>query len=267
MKLGVSYNVFDGIELLEPSVLSIRGNVDHISVVYQDVSNRLIKSRYDIFPILKKMKDICLIDDIIKFSPKIDRPIVGSNVKPRECHQNEIQKREIGRKKAIECGCDYFLSMDVDEFYISEDFKSAKNKIIENGIDLSVCKIQPYLNKPTYKKIKLDDYHVPFIQKSNLKLSLYCDFPVVADPTRKAEGFKNFYEFSDKELIMHHMTHVRSSKKSLEYKFMNSSAKDNFGKIPHLLNYILSINETSKNIELCEDIFSIEKHFEKFKFQ
>ena len=39
MKLGVSYNVFDGEELLESSIKSIRDNVDHISVVYQTISN------------------------------------------------------------------------------------------------------------------------------------------------------------------------------------------------------------------------------------
>ncbi len=39
MKLGVSYNLFDGEELLEKSILSIRENVDYISVVFQMVSN------------------------------------------------------------------------------------------------------------------------------------------------------------------------------------------------------------------------------------
>ena len=34
MKLGVSYNLFDGEELLESSIKSIRDNVDYVSVVY-----------------------------------------------------------------------------------------------------------------------------------------------------------------------------------------------------------------------------------------
>ena len=39
MKLGVSYNLFDGEELLEGSIKQIRSEVDYISVVYQEVSN------------------------------------------------------------------------------------------------------------------------------------------------------------------------------------------------------------------------------------
>lgn len=39
MKVGISYNLFDGEELLESSIKSIRDNVDYISVVYQTVSN------------------------------------------------------------------------------------------------------------------------------------------------------------------------------------------------------------------------------------
>jgi len=39
MKLGISYNVFDGEELLESSIRQIRNQVDYVSVVYQKVSN------------------------------------------------------------------------------------------------------------------------------------------------------------------------------------------------------------------------------------
>ena len=39
MRLGVSYNVFDGEELLEESISKIRDNVDFICVVYQNTSN------------------------------------------------------------------------------------------------------------------------------------------------------------------------------------------------------------------------------------
>ena len=39
MKLGVSYNLFDGEELLTDSIKSIRDSVDIVSVVYQTESN------------------------------------------------------------------------------------------------------------------------------------------------------------------------------------------------------------------------------------
>ena len=38
MKLGVSYNLYDGEELLRASIRSIRSEVDFVTVVYQEVS-------------------------------------------------------------------------------------------------------------------------------------------------------------------------------------------------------------------------------------
>ena len=35
MKLGIAYNLFDGEELLEASVKSVRGCADYICVIYQ----------------------------------------------------------------------------------------------------------------------------------------------------------------------------------------------------------------------------------------
>ncbi|MFM6972171.1 MAG: hypothetical protein ACKOXJ_00940 [Alphaproteobacteria bacterium] len=39
MKLGITYNLFDGEELLESSVKSVRESAEHINVVYQTTSN------------------------------------------------------------------------------------------------------------------------------------------------------------------------------------------------------------------------------------
>ena len=39
MKLGISYNLFDGEELLESSIKSVRNSTDHINVIYQKISN------------------------------------------------------------------------------------------------------------------------------------------------------------------------------------------------------------------------------------
>jgi hypothetical protein len=39
MKLGVSFNIFDGEEMLFFSLRNLRPMVDHINVVYQTISN------------------------------------------------------------------------------------------------------------------------------------------------------------------------------------------------------------------------------------
>ena len=56
MKLGVSYNVFDGEELLESSIKSIRSEVDYISVVYQTVSNFGNQCSEELIPLLNRLK-------------------------------------------------------------------------------------------------------------------------------------------------------------------------------------------------------------------
>ena len=62
MKLGVSYNIFDGEELLEGSIKQIRQHVDHISVVYQVVSNFGNPCNPELVPLLERLKSEGLVD-------------------------------------------------------------------------------------------------------------------------------------------------------------------------------------------------------------
>ena len=48
--------------------------------------------------------------------------------------QIEIEKRNFGLKDALNAGCNYFMTMDTDEFYDKEALISAKNKIKNNPI-------------------------------------------------------------------------------------------------------------------------------------
>ena len=66
MKLGVSYNIFDGEELLENSIKSIRENVDYISVVYQEVSNFGNPCDENLIPLLNDLLNNC--PNILKIS-------------------------------------------------------------------------------------------------------------------------------------------------------------------------------------------------------
>ena len=52
MKLGVSYNLWKGEELLKYSIKAIREHVDYIVVVYQNLSN-FKQDREDLFPFLE----------------------------------------------------------------------------------------------------------------------------------------------------------------------------------------------------------------------
>ena len=127
MKLGASFNVFDGEELLEGSIKQIRQQVDYISVVYQTVSNFGNPCNPELVPLLERLKSEGLVDELFEYSPKINK---GG-------HSNEIQKRNIGLALSQGAGCTHHMSMDSDEYYLSSEFEGLKKIVIEGDYDSS----------------------------------------------------------------------------------------------------------------------------------
>jgi hypothetical protein len=127
MKLGVSYNLFDGEELLEGSIKQIRQHVDYVSVVYQKISNFGNPCNSELIPLLEKLKSDGLIDELFEYSPKVNK---GG-------HFNEMQKRNIGLALSQGANCTHHMSMDSDEYYLSSEFESLKKIIIEGDYDSS----------------------------------------------------------------------------------------------------------------------------------
>lgn len=70
MILGAAYNVFDGEELLEASIRSIRTSVDYIVIVYQTTSNFGEKCSHNLVQILESLKEKGLVDDIVHYEPR-----------------------------------------------------------------------------------------------------------------------------------------------------------------------------------------------------
>ena len=100
MKLGVSYNIFDGEEPLENSIKSIRKNVDYISVVYQEISNFGNPCNENLIPLINELKNEGLVDEIFKYRPQPQR---GG-------HFNEISKRNIGLFLSEGVKCTHHMS-------------------------------------------------------------------------------------------------------------------------------------------------------------
>jgi hypothetical protein len=67
MVLGAAYNVFDGEELLEASIRSIRSNVDYIVVVYQTISNFGQPCSPNLIPILENLRKNKLVEDLVRY--------------------------------------------------------------------------------------------------------------------------------------------------------------------------------------------------------
>lgn len=253
MKIGVSYNLFDGEELLPFSIKSIRNNVSYINVVYQTTSNFGNPANSDLKEKLETWQKEGLIDEIYFYEPDL-------SLNP---HENEIKKRDIGLELAKKNKCNYFMSMDTDEFYDEKEFDNSLDFIIGNNIKTSAVSIVEYLKSPKYQIIgnytfvpeNLDIYnfYVPFIIKINkFKTQKHGQgyFSCNVDPTRKLFNAGRFKLFSPQKIAMHHMATLR---KDLNKKYENSNLFDTDEKtkeyIKTIQNDILNFDfEKNKNL-------------------
>lgn len=225
MKLGVSYNVFDGEELLESSIKSIRDNVDYISVVYQTISNFGNECDDGLINLLEDLKSRGLVDELFKYKPLVSK---GG-------HFNEMTKRNLGLSLSEGQKCTHHMAMDTDEFYTDEQFKYLKKVMIEDGYDSGACQMVTYYKEPIYRLEPHEDYYVSLIFKIQRGKSFIMGtpFPVLVDPTRRMNPGKCKI-FTREEIEMHHMSYVR---KNIKTKLTNSSASPNFKNINKIADY------------------------------
>lgn len=211
MKLGISYNLFNGNELLETSLKQMRKNADYIVLVYSNYSHA---GQYDdsAYKTIQEL-DSDLYDDIICFKPS----------RVRSVRYNELKKRNTGLKKCKQNGCSHFMSVDCDEFYVDSEFKRAKKIVEESDYDASYCELVNYFWSPEFQMVESKKQYVPFIYKINTrrKHKYGYKFPVVVDPTRIIPS-KKVLSFNQEQLLMHHMSYVRLDEASLRSKLIHS---------------------------------------------
>lgn len=221
MKLGAAYNIFDGEELLEGSIKSIRSCVDVVIVVYQTLSNwgNTNEKLQDTLITLQNKK---LIDELILYNPQLN----GTHP-----HFNETNKRRKGYMACLKHSCTHFLLMDCDEYYFKKDFNNVKEIIKNENYSGSACQIATYYHKPEYLIQPHYTYFVPFIHECQeaMKIGIAQDrYPVPADPTRKCSSINKFWIIGREKLEMQHYSYVRNN---IAKKLYNSSAKFNFNDI------------------------------------
>lgn len=211
MILSVSYNFYNGEEHLVKSIESIRNNVEHISIVYQEISNRGEKCSKQAEEVMSKIIENKLVDEVYFYNPDL-------SLQPQH---NEIKKRIIGLEIAKKAKATHFFTMDSDEFYRNEEFKNARQKIIEEKITSSSVNSFLHVRRPIYRG--KDNTKVAFITEIQnlIKLGSH-NYPVAqVDPTRQIWIPKrNHYHFLESEISMYHMNLVR---KDLRQKLNNSS--------------------------------------------
>lgn len=216
VRWGVSYSVFDGEELLKPSILNIRKSVDYINVVYQQYSWYGNPAEEKLKEKLEALKNEGLIDELIEYIPDYNKTP----------GKQEREKRNIGLEAARKNGVNYFMTMDVDEFYFVSEFEAAKDIIIERAITQSFVPICNYGYSPRKKCIDSVGGFVPFfakVRKRN-KLDKNPKTPCFVDKTRKFGHSMGDKYYLLEGIYMHHMSLVRRSVRS---KFINSSTPPN----------------------------------------
>lgn len=217
IKLGASYSVWDGEELLESSVKLIRPHCDYINVVWQKVSWKGEPCNDNLESLLLDLKSKGLIDEIILFEPNLKL----------KTQQNELNKRNLGLNAAKKQNCTHFMTIDTDEFYKPDEFKAAKDFIIKHNITHSFCNIYNYYTQ-NYREADVAKYFVPFIYKINkftkFKLNAFSFMPFLVDPTRQIP-IKQYKKICMLSMIcMHHFSFFRIN---LEKKYRNTSAEIN----------------------------------------
>lgn len=238
MKLGVSYNVFDGEELLEGSIKQIKNCVDYVSVVYQKKSNYGDVCTNTLLDTLNNLKEKGLVDELIEYIPH-------TQYGP---HYNELEKRNIGLECSKKNECTHHISMDTDEYYLPEQFTKLKEKILEGDYDSSYCQMKTYYKSWNYVITPPEEYFVPLIYKikNNVNYLLGYPSPVLVDPTRRMGNVEKPLILKRDEIEMHHGSYIRND---IRKKLINSSALVNFSnQIDNLINHY-------QNWEYPNDVF------------
>jgi len=214
VKFAVSYSVWDGEELLAASIRQIRGQVDYINVVWQEKSWSGLQGNPNLKQELEKLQRQGLIDELIEYQ----------SLCCNEVYQEPI-KRQLGLDAAIRAGCNYFMTMDADEFYVVEQFDQAKKFMIERELDHGFVLMKVYGSSPRNQWIynELAPNQVPFFTRVGLgsKISVDRKYPYIADPSRQILMPTNAKIMLIPGIAMHHMTYIR---KNLVQKLEASSA-------------------------------------------
>lgn len=209
MKLGVSYQVFDGEELLEFAVKSIRLEADHITVVYQTTSYFGNPSDPELPNIVNQIKSLGLIDELIHYEPNLSL----------HHKQNELIIRNLGLEASRKAGCTHHISADVDEMVIPEQLAYTKKEMEKDNYDFSVATYAIYYKDPTWLVTPSQNLQTTFIHPVDNEYTMRDDFVFPIEYTRKFIRQEKYRVFSPEEILIHHMCYVR---KDIYKKYKNS---------------------------------------------
>lgn len=216
MKLGISYGAFDGLELLEYLLKTIRLKVDFICLVRQKTSYHGNPADPVDLETIDWLYSQGLADEIVDYDPDL-------SLHPQD---NEVKIRNLGLDRSIAHGCTHHTSADVDEFYLADQLHSAKSLI--SDASFSLAESCDYFKKPTWKIIPERRYLIPFIHPVSTRYCKNLLFPYRVDVTRRPDSLEKVLVFNPKDIEIHHMAYVRNNiRKKMDNNMNYKSSKIN----------------------------------------
>lgn len=204
--------LFDGEEFLEPVIKSVRNQIDHVTVTWQQTSYHGNKNDTDLKPLIERLKAEGLIDKDIFYEPDLTKT-------PK---QSELALRNLGLEASREAGCTHHISADVDEFYDPEQLEHAKKTFGDH--DYSMAQMNCYYKKPTWQLIPHNDKSiVSFIHPVANNYEMTLKYPYKIEITRRLNTCEKCRVYGKDEFVIHHMSYVR---KDIRKKLQNSTTGD-----------------------------------------
>jgi hypothetical protein len=199
MKLAACYSIFDGLELLKPSIDQIYPFVDVIIIGYQ-LTGWNGNSSSEIGPYIERMLTGEHADKL-KFVEYV--PLINKTPK-----DNEMSKHNAMLTAARDAGCTHFFMSATDHFYLPEQLIRCIDIAAE--FDVTFTRMFTYYKHPTWQLTPMEEYLMPFIMKIHPQTEfLRCKYPVVVDPALKVNTCGNWLVFPVDQLVLHHMSMIR----------------------------------------------------------
>lgn len=267
MKLGVAYNLFDGEELMEYSIKSIRKNVDFVCVVWQKISNHGEACNPEVPALLDRLVAEGLVDKLYLYEPDI------KNTGGENASMNETRKRNIGLELCREALCSHHLTIDTDEFYSDEEMRFMKTVMERGDYGTGYCQHRQYYKDSIYQVKHPERQYVATIEKIVPQTKYVYAIPCIVgiDPTRKTNNVKelgmSYRIFARQECEMHHLSFVR---KDIKKKLWNHSSKRFFTEesVDRIVEYYKNWKYPTKVMwagEALRDIIEVPRQFEIYK--
>jgi len=265
MKLGISYNIFDGEEMLPHTLKNLKEFAHFTIIVYQETSNFGNKNE-GLGERLKELYKDGLIDMLHCYEPTLSMNDDGT-INFQSGSINEQKKRQYGLDACRANGCDTYMTLDCDELYDKKQFEWAMSDFERGGYDTSFTNLLTYYKKPTLQISPPETWYQPLFIKigatTRFQFQNPKEYPVFTDQTKMVKA-GHCRVYTREEIQQYHYAYVRHNIKS---KVLNSSARVPKQQQEFVMMYYDEYKEGNKAILLGMQIFEVKEVENKFNIE